>query len=221
MKQIRLLYIEDDFTTAKYLCEFLEEHHFDVMHTDTITSGLSYLNHTPFDLILLDLNLPDFDGFELLRENRSAEIPVIVISAYSDTSTKVQAFRYGAADYLVKPIDLLELEARIWSHLSRTGKLPCLEAQYDEKRFELRDHALFSSGKRIDLTPVEFEIFSLLLNNKDRTLSREQLTEALSPISSHRTLDYHIKNIRTKIGDTEKPPRYLKTEYGIGYRLTF
>jgi DNA-binding response OmpR family regulator len=192
-----------------------------VIHTDTLATGLSYFNHIPFDLILLDLSLPDFDGFELLREKRSAEIPVIVISAYSDTATKVRAFRYGAVDYMVKPIDLLELEARIWSHLSRVGKLPPQNEQKEKSLFEIRDHALYSRRKRIALTPVEFEIFALLLKNRDRTISRERLTEALSPLSSQRTLDYHIKNIRTKIGDTEKPPRYLKTEYGIGYRLTF
>ncbi len=220
MEKIRILSVEDDFTTAKYLTEFLETHGFEVSHTDTTTSALSYLRLERFDMILLDLSLPDFDGFELLREHAAQTIPIIVISAYSDTATKIRAFRYGAIDYLVKPIDLLELEARIWAHLGRQGKLSGPQ-ESTSAHFYLEDGQIFCKGKPLNLTQIEAEIFTYLIKNRNRTVSRERLTEALSAMSSHRTLDYHIKNIRTKIGDTRKPPRYLKTEYGIGYRLEF
>ncbi len=221
METVRILYIEDDLTTAKYLTEFLDSHGFIVTHTDMITTALSYLNMQKFDLILLDLRLPDFDGFELLRGTNTTSLPIIVISAISDTNTKVKAFRYGASDYMVKPIDLLELEARIWSHLSRYGTRPHSNHVTASELFYIKDNHIYFQERLLDLTPVEFEIFQMLLQYKNQTISREQLTTALSSVSSHRTLDYHIKNIRKKIGDDGKKPRYLKTEYGIGYKLVF
>jgi DNA-binding response OmpR family regulator len=217
MSLIRILYIEDDLTTAKYLTEFLQEYGFDVVHTDTITSALSFLNQIEFDLILLDLNLPDFDGFELLKSENFTTLPIIVISALNDTNTKVKAFRYGASDYMVKPIDLLELEARIWSHLKKYGKIEKIKD--NSEVFYIKNNHAYFQDKIIDFTPVELDIFKILLKNKNQTISRERLTDALSSISSHRTLDYHMKNIRTKINDNSKTPKYLKTEYGVGYKL--
>ncbi len=216
MDHIQILYIEDDLTTAKYLIEFLEEHGFAVRHTDAVTSALSYLTQSRFDLILLDLNIPDFNGFELLKSTDTTTIPIIVISALSDTNTKVKAFRYGASDYMVKPIDLLELEARIWSHLRKYGSL---QPEEETPLFAIKEGNVYFQNKIIDFTPVEFEIFQILLKNKNQTITRERLTGALSSISSHRTLDYHIRNIRAKINDNGKNPKYLKTEYGVGYKL--
>ena len=218
MDLVRILYIEDDMTTAKYLTEFLEEYGFDVRHTDSISSALSFVNQSAYDLILLDLSLPDFDGFELLKSTNVSDLPIIVISAMSDTNTKVKAFRYGASDYMVKPIDLLELEARIWSHLKRYGKIAFSK---EKALFYIENGHVCFDGKIIDFTPVEFDIFQILLKNRNQTVSRERLTNALSSVSSHRTLDYHIKNIRVKIGDNSKNPQYLKTEYGMGYKLIF
>ena len=217
MNLVHILYIEDDLTTAKYLTEFLQEYGFNVKHTDTITSGLSFLNQSKFDLILLDLNLPDFDGFEFLKSTNSSALPIIIISALNDTNTKVKAFRYGASDYMVKPIDLLELEARIWSHLKRYGKIPI--PKYSNEMFYIKNNYAYFQDQIIDFTPVEFDIFQILLKNKNQTIPRERLTNALSSISSHRTLDYHMKNIRTKINDDSKTQKYLKTEYGVGYKL--
>ncbi len=215
MKRIKILYVEDDLVTAEYLLEFLQDFGFEVMHTDTITSALSELTQHAFDLILLDLRLPDFDGFELLKNHKSSEIPIIVISAISDTATKVRAFRYGVCDYMVKPIDMLELEARIWSHLQRYHR----DKPAEQPLFEIRDAELYMHDRPVHLTPVEFAIFEILLRNANRTVSREDLMDALSTLSSHRTLDYHIRNIRAKIEKESKNPRYLKTEYGAGYKL--
>jgi DNA-binding response OmpR family regulator len=121
---------------------------------------------------------------------------------------------------MVKPIDLLELEARIWVHLQKVKKSTSSDIKQHEL-FYIKDNQIYLQDRVIDFTPVEFEIFSILLQNKNRTITREKLTEALSSVSSHRTLDYHIKNIRTKIEKDSKNPKYLKTEYGIGYKLIF
>ena len=213
---VKVLYIEDDMTTAKFVVEFLEEYGFSVEHTDSITMALSFLNQNEFHLILLDLNLPDFSGFELLKTANISQIPIIVISALNDTHTKVQAFRYGASDYMVKPIDLLEMEARIWAHLRQRG---FMSRPKEKDIFDIKNNQFYMDGTIIDLTPTEFSIFQMLLKNKNRVLPREKLYEALSSISSPRTLDYHIKNIREKIEKEPKNPKYLKTEYGVGYKL--
>ncbi len=213
---VKVLYIEDDMTTAKFIVDFLHEYGFSVEHTDTITMALSYLNQNEFDIILLDLNLPDFSGFELLKTANIAQIPIMVISALNDTHTKVQAFRYGASDYMVKPIDLLEMEARIWAHLRQRG---LISKPKQKDIFEIKNNQLYLNNNIIDLTPTEFNIFGMLLKNKNRVLSREKLYAALSSISSPRTLDYHIKNIREKIEQDPKNPKYLKMEYGVGYKL--
>ena len=169
-------------------------------------------------MILLDLNLPDFSGFEVLKKRNNERIPTIVMSALNEVNIKVKAFRYGAIDYMVKPINLLELEARIWAHL---GKFDEMDKSKENKLFYIKDRHVYHDEKIIDFTSIEFEIFEILLKNKNQTISRERLAHALSSLTSHRTLDYHINNIRKKINDNVKPSRYLKTEYGLGYKLIF
>ncbi len=126
------------------------------------------------------------------------------------------AFKYGASDYMVKPIDLEELEARIWVHLSKNSKI---KLQEDKDVFEIKDSYILFKQQKLDLTTIEFDILSILIENKNQTITREELVSSLSSISSHRSLDNHIKNIRKKIGDNGSRAKYLKTEYGVGYRL--
>jgi len=218
MKKIKILLIEDDILSAKYIHEFLTDCDFEVEHLDNVTDGLASIKRVNYDLLLLDLNLPDFSGLELLRNIKNKHsLPIIVTSAYNETKTKVQAFRYGASDYVVKPIDLEELEARIWSLLGRFSEL---DAEIvDEGVFSIKDNFILFDNKVLDLTAIEFDILSTLIQNQNQTISRESLADSLSSISSHRSLDHHIKNIRKKIDDDANKPKYLKTEYGVGYKL--
>jgi DNA-binding response OmpR family regulator len=214
---INILIIEDDELTSELISDFLKECGFNVSVVFTATDGASHIKNNPCDIVLLDINLPDFDGFEVLKNiKKYSPLPIIVISAYNDTKTKVMAFKYGASDYMVKPIDLEELEARIWVHLSKNSKIKLEE---DKKIFEIKDSYILFKNKKLDLTTIEFDILSLLIENQNRTITREELVASLSSISSHRSLDNHIKNIRKKIGDNGSRAKYLKTEYGVGYRL--
>ena len=217
MKPVKLLLLEDNEETAELLQSYLVGRNFLVETVFTVTDAISTLFNDPFDLLLLDLNLPDFDGYEVLKQLKGRlALPVIVVSAYSDTASKIAAFNYGATDYVVKPVDLEELEARIWVQLglhSHLLKPPAPEAL----RIEGEDVVL--EDDLLGLTPTEFQIFKIFLENKNRVVSRKVLTDALSSFSSERSLDNHIKNIRKKLGKWgEKAPR-LKTEYGVGYRL--
>ncbi len=221
MEKYQILIVEDDEIASYLMSDFLQSCGFLVDCAYTVTDGISYLKNKKYDLLLLDLNLPDFSGFELISniKNKIA-IPIIVTSAYNDTETKVKAFKFGVHDYLSKPIDFLELEARIWSLLSRNDNIR-IQKETNILLFKIEQRQIQFENQYLDLTNIEFEILSLLIEKKNEVISREILTNSLSSISSHRSLDNHIKNIRKKIEKDSSNPKYLKTEYGMGYKLSF
>ncbi len=213
----KILIVEDDELAASLVQDFLQDCGFSVDVVHTITDGVSYIKHSHYDILLLDLNLPDFSGFDLLKEIKNKfSLPIIVISAYNDIPTKVKAFKFGASDYIVKPIDFEELEVRIWSLLGRHS-----EIKTQETIFEINNQTIFYKATALVLTSIESEILQNLIKNKNQTVSRDELTKSLSSISTHRSLDHHIKNIRLKLKDDGNKPTILKTEYGVGYRLVF
>ena len=217
MKQIKILLVEDDECASEIISEYLSENRLSVDTVFTATDGVSYVKNTQYDIMILDINLPDFTGFEVLKSiNKRISTPVIITSAYSDTKSKLLAFKYGASDYMVKPLDLEELEARIWLQLEKRS-----EIQIEKKKilFTISDNNIFYKENLLDLTSTETEILSTLIDNKNLTLSREKLVASLSSLSSSRSLDNHIKNIRKKIGDNGNKATVLKTEYGVGYKL--
>lgn len=216
-----ILLIEDDEFTAGLIKDFLEEYNFKVDIVNTVTSAISNIKFGKYSIILLDINIPDFNGFEVLSflNKNKINIPVIVASAYSDKNTKLQAFKLGAVDYMIKPIDPEELEARIWVHIKNVSTFV---EKIEKKVFQLVNNTIFFEDKSLKLTKTEFEILKYLIENKNSVVKRDDLLKCLSSIiQSDRSLDYHIKNIRIKIGDNGVNPKYLITEYGIGYKLNF
>ena len=217
IERINILIIEDDEAAAFLMEDFLKDSGFLVDTVTTATDGISYLKNKKYDLLLLDLNLPDFNGFDVLSNISSAiAVPTIVISAYNDISIKVKAFRYGTNDYMTKPINFRELEARIWALLSRKEHIE-LQCKEDEDLFKIEKKQILFKNKPLNLTQLEFEILSIFLKHKNQIITRDQLTDAILSLKSHRLLDNHIRNIRTKIEEDGSEPIYLKTEYGIGY----
>jgi len=216
MQKVKILLIEDDELASELIYNFLLECDFDVTPLFTATDGIAHIRNKPVDIVILDLNLPDFNGFEVLKNIRHySTVPIIVTSAYSETKSKLFAFKYGANDYMVKPIDLEELEARIWVQLSKTTQIETLKKEL----FRKKEETIYFNDTALDLTSIEFEILSILLENANKVVRREDLVSRLSSISSNRSLDNHIKNIRKKIGDNGNKPKYIKTEYGVGYSL--
>ncbi len=217
MDALKILIIEDDELACELVSSYLTDCGFDVTAAFTAADGISLAGQSHFDVLLLDINLPDFNGFEVLKSiKETTPIPTIVLSAYSDTKSKVLAFRYGANDYLVKPIDMEELEARIWVQLSRNS---AIKTDQEDGAFSIKDFTIYFKGKVLDLTAIEFKILSLLIKHKNQVIERKALVELLSSLSSERSLDNHIKNIRKKLNDTGKKNTYLRTEYGVGYKL--
>ena len=217
MQTTKILLIEDDEMSSELICNFLSQCNFDVKPVYTVTDGISHMNTNNYDLLILDINLPDFSGFEILKHMKNRiSMPIIVTSAYSDTRSKVSAFNYGASDYIVKPLDLEELEARIWVQLGKSSKI---QTKNEKSLFQIKESSIQFKETIINLTTIEFEILSQLIKNINQTVTRDELISSLSSLSSHRSLDNHIKNIRKKIGDNGNNAQYLKTEYGVGYKL--
>lgn len=217
----KILLIEDDEFTAGLIKNFFEEYNFKVDIVDTVTSAISNIKFEKYSIILLDINIPDFNGFEVLKflNKNNVNIPVIVVSAYSEKSSKLLAFKLGAVDYMVKPIDPEELEARIWVHIKNVSTFV---EKIEKKVFQLVNGMIFFEDNSLKLTKTEFEILKYLIENKNSVVKRDDLLKCLSSIiQSDRSLDYHIKNIRIKMGDNGANPRYLITEYGLGYKLVF
>jgi len=220
MQNIKILIVEDDETASYLMKSFLEDCDFTVDTVSTVTDGVAYLKNNNYDLLLLDLNLPDYNGFDLLSSiKNSVAVPTIVTSAYNDTKTKVKAFKYGANDYLTKPIDFIELEARIWALLSRKENIKLTPIEEDSI-FKIDSHKIYFKDDVLNLTALEFDILSYFINHAGQVISREQLTNSIMSVKSHRLLDNHIKNIRKKIEEDSSNPFYLKTEYGLGYMFT-
>ncbi len=222
MKNLKVLVIEDDELACELISNYLIDAGFDVAVVMTATDGISHVKQKEYDILLLDLNLPDYNGYEVLKSIKDKiPIPTIVLSAYSDTKSKILAFRYGANDYMTKPLDMEELEARIWVQLSRHSAIHTPIEEEEKSIFVVNDYNIYLRNELMDLTSIEFKILSLLIRNRNQTIQRSELLVLLSNLSSERSLDNHIKNIRKKIGDSGKKNKYLRTEYGAGYKLVF
>ena len=219
--EYKILLVEDDDNSALLISNFLEEFDFIVDIVNTVTDAISNINFNKYSIILLDINLPDFNGFEVLKylNKNKINLPVIVISAYSDKNSKLQAFKLRANDYMVKPIDPEELEARIWVQLKNVSTFV---EKAEKNIFRLENNQIIFEDKPLKLTKTEFEILKYLMGNRNSVVKRESLLSCLSSIiQTNRSLDYHIKNIRIKIGDNGVNPKYLITEYAVGYKLLF
>ncbi|MBP9566517.1 MAG: response regulator transcription factor [Sulfurospirillum sp.] len=218
-KKIKVLLIEDDTAAAKEVADFLEGVGFEVTVAETAVDGLAKLLSASYELLLLDLSLPDFSGFEVIKQiNNQNSIPIIVLSCHSNIEAKIQAFRFGVDDYLCKPFMLEELEVRMWAILKRCSMIK-LEYAKTSLTIDYKSQTILLNQVPLTLTAIEYKILSFLMENKNRVVYRDVLAIHLSSLSSRQSLNYHIQNIRKKLGDNPKKPTFIMTEYGTGYRL--
>ena len=179
------------------------------------------------DLVLLDIGLPDIDGFQALREIREfSDVPVIMLTARDDTIDKVKGLELGADDYMTKPFDHLELLARIRAVLRRLdmpspqNRIPSVTV--GDLAVDYTVHEAKLKGVRIELTPTEYKLLYHLLRNSGRILTHETLLSRIWGREYTNELDYlrvYIRRLRDKLGDDPAHPRYIRTERGIGYRF--
>lgn len=222
MTAFKLLLIEDDEQMADLLKRYLEENEMQVSHVVRPSQALAILEVEDFDLIILDLSLPEMDGLELSKKIREiTEIHIIISSARSDLNDKLLGFENGADDYLPKPYSPRELLARIKSNLKRQGAHE--EKKEEASRFVLQEAAtqIYFDGKVLKLTLAEYQILKLLIKKANQTVSREDIANS---IDSHR-FDSGVESINILIGrirkklDPENYDLFIQTVRGIGYRF--
>ncbi|MGM0623657.1 MAG: response regulator transcription factor [Campylobacterota bacterium] len=220
---IKVLMVEDDLELADVIIRYLKSFDIEVTNTDSPYMGLSHLNQQDFDLLILDLTLPEMDGLEMIVKIREqSKIPIIISSARDDILDKVMGLDRGADDYLPKPYDPRELEARIKSVLRRkneTGEAAALDTNI---LFEVKNNTIRFKGQILDLTLAEFDILNLLIQRQNSAVSREEFiyaSEHIDDESSLKNIDVMVSRLRNKIAKIDGSKKYIKSMRGIGYGL--
>lgn len=216
----KVLLVEDDLQMQSLIVDYLKDYGFIVTAFDNPKDVLEdFKLNSDYSIIILDLMLPFMDGFDLFNKLKEIKnIPIIISTARGDIGNKIHGFELGADDYLAKPYEPRELVLRIESILKRNStksfKIGDFTIDKDNRTVLIDDYA-------IDFTKIEFEIFIYLIENKNKISSREQILNAtsLDLDTRNRTIDMHISNIRAKIGDDSKNPKYIKSVWGIGYKF--
>jgi two-component system alkaline phosphatase synthesis response regulator PhoP len=224
-KMPTILIIEDEAELVRVLRSYLEKAGFQVISADRGDTGLSLWEHERPDLVLLDLNLPGLDGLDLAKEiRRKSETPMIMLTARVEEADRLIGLEIGADDYISKPFSPREVVARVRAVLRRTTRGPA-EPQtihIADLDIDLEGHRIWRGDQEFELTPTEFNLLTALVRQPGRVFSRLQLLEAVSGEAYEgyeRTIDAHIKNLRAKLGEDPKKPRYIQTVFGIGYRF--
>lgn len=212
--------IEDDLELAEILTEYLEQFDFKIITEDDPFKAVSILKLEPFDLVILDLTLPGMDGLEVCEAIRERQdIPIIISSARSDVTDKVTALELGADDYLPKPYDPRELEARIHSVLRRyETKILQKDEMKSDFKCDTSSMQISYKGRALDLTNAEYGILSYMIHKQGNVVSREDLihnVNAINEDSSNKSIDVMVGRIRNKLGDKT----LIESVRGVGYKL--
>ncbi len=217
--------IEDDLELAQIITEYLASQDIEVTNTDSPYNGLSMLNLKKYELVILDLTLPEIDGLEVIPKIREkSDIPIIISSARDDILDKVMGLERGADDYLPKPYNPRELQARIKAILKRTGGSEKKKEEEKKSDFILKenDMQIIFKSETLNLTLAEYDILKLLIQRNGAVIAREDFIYASDHIeddSSLKNIDVMISRIRTKISKIDNEKTYIKSVRGIGYQL--
>ncbi len=224
----KLLFIEDDQDIRAALRLALEDEGYKVIEASDGTSGLATFSAETVDLVLLDLRLPDMSGFDVCRElRRKSLVPIIMVTAQTDTHDLVAGLEAGADDYVTKPVVPKELAARIRAALRRTTLLSASAAQLDQfvvGDIEMRSDQgiVLKGGVELPLTKTEYRLLHIFMENANKVLSRDQLLELVwgyEYLGDSRLVDAHIRRLRVKIEESAEDPKIIATVRGMGYRL--
>ena len=217
---MKILVIEDDAAISELICMNLEAAGYETLAIFDGDKAAEMINDEECSdaaLALVDVMLPGKNGFELMADLQSAQIPVIYLTAKDDVVSKVHGLKAGAEDYIVKPFEVLELLVRIEKVLKRTGK-GREKIIVKDVVIDLKEHSVIKSGEKINLKPMEYELFVMLAQNKNVALSREDLLGRLwgvDYVGETRTVDVHIGQLRKKLDFYD----VIRTISKHGYRL--
>lgn len=214
----RILIVEDDNSISGAIALNLKYVGYEYVVMEDGRRAAEFLREDhSFDLALLDIMLPGMDGFELLSHMEKYNIPVIYMTAKTDSESEVRGLRDGAEDYIVKPFEMVTLLVRIEKVLARTGRLNQVY-HFQDVTLDTENRILTKAGEEINLPPLEFDVLALLIKNKNRTVSRERMLNEVwgeDYFGDIRTVDVRVANVRKKLGFTDE----IRTISKIGYRL--
>ncbi|MBB6217471.1 DNA-binding response OmpR family regulator [Anaerosolibacter carboniphilus] len=223
-----ILIIEDDINIAELERDYLQLNGYKVDMVHDGTQGLKKALSSIYDVILVDLMLPNTNGYEIIQEIRKKlEIPIIVISARNEDIDKIRGLGFGADDYLTKPFSPAELVARVKSHIKRYERLmgkKVTNETISHKGLEINtaSHKVFVNGKEVQLTTKEYELLLFLASNPNNVFSKEQIFDTIwgeEYYGDLATVAVHIQKIRKKIEKDSSNPEYIETIWGAGYRF--
>lgn len=228
----KILIVDDEAEIADLIEVYLKNEEYTVFKFYTAKEALDCIKSTALDLAILDVMLPDMSGFALCQKIREAyTYPVIMLTAKDAETDKITGLTLGADDYITKPFQPLELVARVKSQLRRYKKynpaqasrqtehiLSCADLILDTKK-----HECILSDKPVALTPTEFSVLQILLENKGRVVSGEELFHIIWKdeyyTKANNTITVHIRRLREKLNDTLEDPKYIRTIWGVGYKI--
>ena len=221
----KVLVVEDDINIAELLRLYLQKDGFEVSHAADGGKAVEMAKEIQPDLVLLDIMLPELDGWQVCREIRKkSQCPIIMLTAKGEVFDKVLGLELGADDYVVKPFEAKEVVARIKAVLRRFGKNGddlVKEVHYDKLSINLTNYELKVNGKVVDTPPKEMELIYHLASNPNRVFTRDQLLDEVWGFDYYgdsRTVDVHVKRLREKLeGVSDKWA--LKTVWGVGYKF--
>jgi len=225
----RILIIEDEEAIAELEKDYLELSGFEVEIEKRGDEGLKYALEKDVDLVILDLMLPEVDGFEICRRIRDKkDIPVIMVSAKKDDIDKIRGLGLGADDYMTKPFSPSELVARVKAHLARYERLIHTNMRVNDT-VEIRGIKIDKTARRVwingeekNFTTKEFDLLTFLAENPNRVFTKEELFREIwdmESIGDIATVTVHIKKIREKVEFDTAKPQYIETIWGVGYRF--
>ncbi len=217
---MHILIVEDNSSLAELLEMNLELEGYQVTVTAKGEEALKLIKEKDINLIILDVMLPDINGFKIKKRMKNKDIPVIFLTAKGDVRDRILGFKLGADDYIPKPFEMEELIFRIKAVLSRTYKLDKEKISAGPISLDTKTKMLEYDGENIDLTKSQYIILKSLMENKQAVISREQILEKLWDFdietSNTRTVDMHIKRLREKLGSYRD---LIQTVYGVGYKV--
>jgi two-component system response regulator ResD len=223
-EEVKILVVDDDQNIRKLINLYLEQEGYEVITAQDGAEALNLINSEELDLVILDIMLPKLNGWEVCKKLRErSDMPVIMLTAKGEKYDKIKGLDLGADDYVTKPFDPDELVARVRARLRRTDNAD-LQQVLKFPKLEINKvlHKVVLDGKELSLPPKEFSLLWYLANNSGQVFKREQLLNQVwgyNFFGDIRTVDTHIKRLRSKIDHEANGISYLQTVWGVGYKF--
>ncbi len=222
----QILVVDDEPMVREVVVAYLEREGFRVDEASTGSAALKRIKESQPDLVVLDVMLPEVDGFSVLTELRkTGNIPVILLTARTEETDRVLGLELGADDYVVKPFSPRELVARVRSVLRRSAPadVPTQILEFDGLRIDEQARVVALNGEEIEMTPKEFDLLAFLARSPRQVFSRSQLLEQVWDSSAEwqdpSTVTVHVRRLRRKLETDQENPRWITTVWGVGYRF--